>query len=120
MMHTDLSRQDLSRLAALSSAMVNSIDSSEQEKYDEDKITFLHLLDHLDQQYQNCEILFDARAAVSAQPFNKLDLYTVTRELVRGARYGGCVDVHQSDIPVSPMISGVMVSYEQTANALVC
>ena len=119
-MHSDISQQDLSRLAVLSSEMVNSIDSSEQEKYDEDKITFLHLLDHLDRQYQNCEILFDARAAVSAQPFNKLDLYTVTRELVRGARHCGGVDEQQSNIAVSPVISGAVPSYEQAVNAPVC
>ena len=119
-MLTELNQQDLSKLAALSSAMVNSIDCSEQEKYDEDKITFLHLLDHLDHRYDNCEILFDVRAALSAKPFRKLDFYTVTRELVRGARRGGEFVEQQTSQSVSPMIASAMTVNDQAANTLAC
>ena len=119
-MLTELNNQDLSKLAALSSAMVNSIDCSEQEKYDEDKITFLHLLDHLDRQYENCELLFDARAAVSAKPFRKLDLYTVTRELVRGARRSAENAEQQAGTPVLPMVARIMPANELAVNTLAC
>ncbi|MEJ2177962.1 MAG: hypothetical protein P8Y12_08445 [Gammaproteobacteria bacterium] len=119
-MHTVLDQRDLGKLATLSSEMVYSIDCEEQEKYDEDKIIFLHLLDNLDHQYGNCEILFDARSAVSARPFRKLDLYTVTRELVRMARNSDDDIEKHSVTPVSPVIQGSLMSKSLPANTLAC
>lgn len=119
-MHTVLDQRDLGKLATLSSEMVYSVDCDEQEKYDEDKIIFLHLLDNLDRQYGNCEILFDARSAVSARPFRKLDLYTVTRELVRMARNS---DANTEKLPVAPVslvLPGDLMSNDQSLNTLAC
>ncbi|MGI9317636.1 MAG: hypothetical protein ACR2QW_09915 [bacterium] len=119
-MQLEMNQQDLGNLAALTSEMVHSIDFSEQEKFDQEKITFLHLLDHLDHHYGNSEILFDARAAVSAKPFRKLDLYTVTRKLIRLARNNsvGIAEHHAEHI--APMVPAAIMSTEQPVNALAC
>lgn len=119
-MNIEISQQDLDSLVELSSKMVHSIDFSENENFDSDRITFLHLLSQLDTRYDNHELLFDARSIVSCKPFRKLDLYTLTRDLVRMARTGDTDLVLQSTDEIMPVIPAAMLSAVQPANVLAC
>ncbi len=119
-MHTEISQRDLDSLAELSSKMVHSVDFSENENFDSDRITFLHLLSQLDTRYGNHELLFDARSIVLCKPFRKLDLYTLTRDLVRMARTGNTDLTLQSTDEIVPVIPATMVSTVQPANVLAC
>ncbi len=82
-MNSLLEKQDLQELAKLSCSVVNEVDFPSAEKSGRYKEMFLSMLDQLDARYGTNELLFDARAAVVSRPLSKIELYLLTRKLVR-------------------------------------
>lgn len=83
-MNQPINKQDIRDLAKLSCSVVNELDFPTMEKADaSSKDKFLSMLDDLDARYGTSELLFDARAAVASRPLSKIELYLLTRKLVR-------------------------------------
>ncbi|MGI9318507.1 MAG: hypothetical protein ACR2QW_14350 [bacterium] len=82
-MNQAIDNQDLHELAKLSCSVVNEIDFETAEKSGRYKEMFISMLDSLDARYGTNELLFDARAAVVSRPLSKIELYLLTRKLVR-------------------------------------
>ncbi|MEJ2176636.1 MAG: hypothetical protein P8Y12_01485 [Gammaproteobacteria bacterium] len=82
-MNNLLEKQDIHELAKLSCSVVNEVDFPSAENSGRYKEMFLSMLDELDSRYGTNEILFDARAAVVSRPLSKIELYLLTRKLVR-------------------------------------
>jgi len=82
-MNNLLEKQDIHELAKLSCSVVNEVDFPSAEKSGRYKEMFLSMLDELDSRYGTNELLFDARAAVVSRPLSKIELYLLTRKLVR-------------------------------------
>ena len=82
-MNISLEKQDLHELAKLSCSVVNEVDFPSAEKSGRYREMFLSMLDELDARYGTNELLFDARAAVLSRPLSKIELYLLTRKLVR-------------------------------------
>lgn len=85
-MNTDINKTDLSELAKMSCEVVQGIDFPETTDFEQQRSSFLALLDQMDNRYNNNELLFNARTAVASQPVRKLEIYNMTRSIVRMAR----------------------------------
>ena len=85
-MNTEINKTDLNKLAKLSCEVVQGIDFPETADFEQHRDSFLALLDQMDNQYSNNELLFNARTAVASQPVRKLEIYDMTRSIVRMAR----------------------------------
>ena len=99
-MNRSLEKQDLHELAKLSCSVVNEVDFPSAEQSGRYKEMFLSMLDELDARYGTNELLFDARAAVLSRPLSKIELYLLTRKLVRLALEQKPRLVTDSDGPV--------------------
>lgn len=85
-MNDSISQQDIQRLAKVSCEMVNQLDFAETGNLERVLQPMRKLLSTLLSRYRHNELLFDALAAISCKPMSKLDIYTVTRDIVRLAR----------------------------------
>ena len=85
-MNDSISQKDIQRLARVSCDMVNELDFQESSSLERSCQPMRKLLTDMLARYRNNELLFDALTAVSRKPVSKLDIYTVTRDIVRLAR----------------------------------
>lgn len=85
-MNESISQKDIQRLAKVSCDMVNQLDLQESGSLEQSCQPMRKMLTDMLSRYRNNELLFDALLAVSRKPVSKLDIYTVTRDIVRLAR----------------------------------
>ena len=85
-MNDNISQKDIQQLARVSCEMVNQVDFEESGSLERSCQQMGKLLSGMLARYRDNELLFDALSAVSRRPLSKLDLYTVTRDIVRLAR----------------------------------
>lgn len=85
-MNDSISQKDIQRLAKVSCDVINQLDFQESANLDQSCQPMRKMLTDMLSRYRNSELLFDALLAVSRKPVSKLDIYTVTRDIVRLAR----------------------------------
>ena len=116
-MNISLEKQDLHELAKLSCSVVNEVDFPSAEKSGRYREKVLSMLDELDARYGTNELLFDARAAVLSRPLSKIELYLLTRKLVRLALEQKPRLVSESEGPVLAEVSWKHNIVNQTSEA---
>lgn len=85
-MNDIISQKDIQQLAKVSCDVVNHVDFPESGNLERSCQQMRKLLSSMLSRSRDSELLFDAFTAVSKQPMSKIELYTVTRDIVKLAR----------------------------------